>query len=200
MSKKPRFDRQQVIEKATNLYWGKGYHATSMRHLQDAIDMRPGSIYAEFGSKDGVFKAAIEYYVQVSLDQLEQLRAQSDSPLNTLQRFVRLVVIESRQNAPSSMCLLAKTVAELTEEQGELFEQAKAALKRVEDAFAKLMTEAQQHNEISKQKDPQQLARLLQIQITGLRVYAKTCDDIEILEAMIEDVFAHSQSGLNGVQ
>ncbi|RBO83954.1 TetR/AcrR family transcriptional regulator [Marinomonas aquiplantarum] len=194
MSKKPRFDRQQVIEKATNLYWGKGYHATSMRHLQDAIDMRPGSIYAEFGSKDGVFKAAIDYYVQVSLDQLEQLREQSDSPLDALQRFVRLVVIESRQNAPSSMCLLAKTVAELTEEQGDLFEQAKAALKRVEDAFAKIMAEAQQQNEVSAQKDPQQLARLLQIQITGLRVYAKTCDDIQILEAMIEDFFEHSLS------
>ncbi|WOD06891.1 hypothetical protein [Marinomonas sp. GJ51-6] len=41
MSKKAKFDRQQVIENATNLYWEKGYHATSMRNLQDAIDLRP---------------------------------------------------------------------------------------------------------------------------------------------------------------
>lgn len=192
MSKKPRFDRQQVIEKATNLYWGKGYYATSMRHLQEAIDMRPGSIYAEFGSKDGVFKAALDHYVQASLDQLAQHQAQSSSPLQALKGFVKEVVIDSRENAPSSMCLLAKTVAELNEEQGELFEQAKRALKTLENAFAELMAQAQQSKEIPSQKDPQQLARLLQIQITGLRVYAKTCDDIGILEAMIDDFFEHS--------
>ena len=59
MSTKAKFDRDEVIEKAKNLYWQKGYHATSMRNLQDVIDMRPGSIYAAFGSKDNLFKEVI---------------------------------------------------------------------------------------------------------------------------------------------
>ncbi|MFA0500949.1 TetR/AcrR family transcriptional regulator, partial [Vibrio sp. 10N.222.46.A1] len=56
MAKTAKFDRQDVVDKATNLYWEKGFHATSMRNLQDVIDMRPGSIYAAFGSKEGLFK------------------------------------------------------------------------------------------------------------------------------------------------
>lgn len=59
MSKQAKFDRDDVIEKAKNLYWEKGYHATSMRNLQDVVDMRPGSIYAAFGSKDNLFKEAL---------------------------------------------------------------------------------------------------------------------------------------------
>ena len=46
-----KLDRDEVIEKVKDLYWEKGYHATSMRNLQDVVDMRPGSIYAAFGSR-----------------------------------------------------------------------------------------------------------------------------------------------------
>lgn len=191
MSKKAKFDRQQVIENATNLYWEKGYHATSMRNLQDAIDMRPGSIYAEFGSKDGVFKASLEHYAQLGLAELDRLYQLSESPLETLKRFIKQAVIDSQEAAPSCMCMLAKTVAELTHEQRELLEVAKKALKSVEDQFAKLIEEAQEKGEVKKEKDAQELARFLQIQITGLRVYAKTSDDNGPLEKMINELFEH---------
>ena len=62
MSKNAKFDRTEVVEKATNLYWEKGYHGTSMRDLQTTVDLRPGSIYAAFGSKDNLFKEAINHY------------------------------------------------------------------------------------------------------------------------------------------
>jgi len=55
MSAAIKFNREDVSEKAKNLYWEKGYHATSMRNLQDVINMHPGSIYAAFGSKDKLF-------------------------------------------------------------------------------------------------------------------------------------------------
>ncbi|MEP0071312.1 MAG: TetR/AcrR family transcriptional regulator [Marinomonas sp.] len=191
MSKKAKFDRQQVIENATNLYWEKGYHATSMRNLQDAIDLRPGSIYAEFGSKDGVFKASLEHYAELGLTELENLRIQSSSPVEALKGFIKQVVIDSQNEAPSCMCMLAKTVAELTDDQPELLSVAKNALKSVENQFAQLIVEAQKKKEIGKSKDPQELARFLQIQITGLRVYAKTSDDNGPLEKMIDELFDH---------
>ncbi len=74
MAKPAKFDRQKVIDKATNLYWKKGFHATSMRNLQTEIDMRPGSIYAAFGSKDGLFKEALRNYADIALTQLEKLK------------------------------------------------------------------------------------------------------------------------------
>ncbi|MEO9274804.1 TetR/AcrR family transcriptional regulator [Marinomonas sp. 5E14-1] len=191
MSKKAKFDRQLVIENATNLYWEKGYHATSMRNLQDAIDMRPGSIYAEFGSKDGVFKASLEHYAQLGLAELENLRVHSTSPVEALKSFVKQVVIDSQDESPSCMCMLAKTVAELTDDQPELLSVAKSALKSVEDQFAQLIVEAQKKEEVGKSKDPQELARFLQIQITGLRVYARTSDDNGPLEKMIDELFDH---------
>ena len=53
MANKVKFEREQVVYAASQLFWEKGFHATSTRDLQDAINMRPGSIYAAFGSKEG---------------------------------------------------------------------------------------------------------------------------------------------------
>jgi len=191
MSKKPKFDRDQVVANATNLYWEKGYHATSMRSLQDAIDMRPGSIYAEFGSKDGVFKASLEHYARLSIMQLHGIREASDSPLSALKTFVKQAVIDTQTAAPSCMCMLAKTVSELTEEQHDLLSVAKQALKSVENQFVALISEAQQTGEVGQDKNASELARFLQIQITGLRMYAKTSDENVPLEKMIDDLFNH---------
>ncbi|NBB84288.1 MAG: TetR family transcriptional regulator, partial [Alphaproteobacteria bacterium] len=46
MARKATFDRAAVLDKAMALFWAKGYHATSLRDLEAALDLRPGSIYA----------------------------------------------------------------------------------------------------------------------------------------------------------
>ena len=54
-----------------------------------------------------------------------------------------------------------------------------------------LIAEAQDLGEISKDREPAQLARHVQVQIAGLRTYAKTCDDTELLNSMVEDIFKY---------
>ncbi|WP_102341029.1 TetR/AcrR family transcriptional regulator [Vibrio cyclitrophicus] len=191
MAKTAKFDRQDVVDKATNLYWEKGFHATSMRNLQDVIDMRPGSIYATFGSKEGLFKETLARYTELGILNLNRFRNETNSPIQALENFVRRVVVESKQSSPNGMCMLAKTVAELTDEHSELLEEAKKSLKIMEGEFAKVIAEAQELGEISKDREPAQLARHVQVQIAGLRTYAKTCDDIDLLNSMVEDVFKY---------
>lgn len=152
MAKTAQFDRQEVIEKATNLYWKKGYHATSMRNLQDEIDMRPGSIYAAFGSKDGLFKEALKNYTQQGLASIEACRQNNPSPLGALKDFVKAQVIETAQGAPNGVCMLAKTLSELTSEHQELLDETKAHLSQVVDEFIKLIEQAQQMGELDKEK------------------------------------------------
>ena len=54
------------------LFWNQGYGATSMADLVGAMDLRPGSIYAEFGSKSGLLKAVIDAYGKESLGAVKQ--------------------------------------------------------------------------------------------------------------------------------
>jgi len=191
VGKTAKFDRQQVVEKATNLYWEKGFHGTSMRDLQDVIDMRPGSIYAAFGSKDGLFHEALTRYTDNAVTHLNNCRAKTDTPIKALKLFVEQVVIESQTTDPSGMCMLTKTVGELTQEHQELLSHAKACFKKMESELAKYIREAQQIGEVDTDKDPQRLAQHIQVQISGLRTYAKANDGQAPLDQMIEDIFTH---------
>lgn len=65
MSKRGRpraFDREEALRQAMALFWAKGYENTSMAELTAATGLKPPSLYAAFGSKEDLFKAAIELY------------------------------------------------------------------------------------------------------------------------------------------
>ncbi len=57
------FDRDSALEQAMLLFWRHGYEATSLRDLTDAMGVTPPSIYAAFGDKKGLFRAAVQRYV-----------------------------------------------------------------------------------------------------------------------------------------
>jgi AcrR family transcriptional regulator len=62
---RPReFERQAALEAAMLLFWRKGFAATSMNDLCEAMGIRSPSLYAAFGSKEGLYLEAIDHYVR----------------------------------------------------------------------------------------------------------------------------------------
>ena len=62
MPRMAAYDRQDCLEKAVTLFWEKGFHATSLKDIEHALDMRPGSIYAAFGNKESLYSQALDLY------------------------------------------------------------------------------------------------------------------------------------------
>ncbi|WP_201596219.1 TetR/AcrR family transcriptional regulator [Psychrobacter fulvigenes] len=190
MSAQAKFNRDDVIEKAKNLYWEKGYHATSMRNLQDVVDMRPGSIYAAFGNKDNLFKEALNRYAEEGAANLANSIAQEKTVISGLKRFIRSVTVCSKGTAPSGMCMVVKTIGELTQNDSpDLLAHATSILERVESSFVKTFQQAINNGEISSDKDPAELARYFQIQVIGLRTYAQVSSDTDAVEKYIDGIF-----------
>ncbi|WP_440454072.1 TetR/AcrR family transcriptional regulator [Psychrobacter sp. ASPA161_9] len=190
MSAQAKFNRDDVIEKAKNLYWEKGYHATSMRNLQDVVDMRPGSIYAAFGNKDNLFKEALNRYAEEGAANLANNIAQEETVLAGLKRFIHTVTVCSKGTAPSGICMVVKTIGELTQNDSpELLNHATSILERVEASFVKTFQQAIDNGEISSDKDPAELACYFQIQVMGLRTYAQVSNDTDAVEKYIDGIF-----------
>jgi AcrR family transcriptional regulator len=62
---RPReFDRDAALQAAMLMFWRKGFAATSMNDLCDAMGIRSPSLYAAFGSKEALYLEAIDRYVQ----------------------------------------------------------------------------------------------------------------------------------------
>ena len=60
---RPRgFDREAALERAMRLFWRKTYEGTSLAELTAAMGINAPSLYAAFGSKDALFRAAVAHY------------------------------------------------------------------------------------------------------------------------------------------
>ena len=60
---RPRsFCKEDTLDKAMTVFWRQGYEGASMADLTKAMGINPPSLYACFGSKEGLFKAVLEHY------------------------------------------------------------------------------------------------------------------------------------------
>ncbi len=60
---RPRgFDREEAVATALRLFRRHGYEGVSLAMLTEAIGIAPPSLYAAFGSKAGLYQAALERY------------------------------------------------------------------------------------------------------------------------------------------
>lgn len=62
---RPRiFEETRVLDIAKDLFWQRGYEATTIRNLTEAMGMTPPSLYAAFGSKEGLYERVLDRYVE----------------------------------------------------------------------------------------------------------------------------------------
>lgn len=63
---RPRgFDKDEALISAMNVFWAKGYDATSMRDLTSAMGISGPSLYAAFGDKRELYLQTIDRYADV---------------------------------------------------------------------------------------------------------------------------------------
>lgn len=170
MSRKPNYDRDELIERARDLFWKRGWAGTSLKDLEAALHMKPGSFYAAFGSKDALFALAMEKYASDGRERLKTL-AQAHGPIKALQRFPEMVV--ENEAAPAKACMLSKTLLELHAHNHPLAKDANLHLLKMEAQFAELFQQAQTAGDVDSAHNPGVLARRYQSDLLGLRVSAE---------------------------
>lgn len=174
MARTARFDRQVALQRAVELFWSRGYYASSMKHIEEALDMRPGSLYATFGSKSGLFSEALDAYATRSGDEFREILDNAPSVVAGLQRYLQTLArccMEHAQ-APAQACMLIKTLLEVNAEDAALLAKVDAMLAAIEVRLREALQQAQANGELRADVDCARLARLLQAQIMGLRAFA----------------------------
>jgi TetR/AcrR family transcriptional repressor of nem operon len=188
MVNKVKFERDEVIRKASQLFWEKGFHATSTRDLQEVVNMRPGSIYAAFGSKEGLYSESLKDYTAQIQAQIEGFLNHSDSILSGLRAFVDNVILD-RQNRPSAICMLIKANSEFTEKEDTLRELNLKLLRMFEQYLCVLFNQAIKNGELNNNRTALEYAQFFQIQFTGLRGYLNRPGIDELAQPMIDQMF-----------
>lgn len=192
MARTAHYDRQTALEKAVCLFWERGYHATSMKQIEQALDMRPGSIYAAFGSKDRLFSEALDAYAEKGRIELGDLLTQKCSIIDALQDYLRNIATACHPGSsePSRACMLVKTLLEASYTHSSIADQANSLLYGIERSIAEALERAREQGELKPDTHCARLARLIQAQIMGLRAFAQRETSTEQVSELADDMAA----------
>lgn len=179
------YDNQDVITKAQKIFWTKGFTATSLEDVLQAMGMGSGSFYNAFkGGKKELFKKAIGQR-RAALNQFEAEVRRSNDPIELIKDFFRSIA-KADQQTHLQGCIIVNTVVEMAALDAELENEAVAILKEVEQLYIKTIEKAQKDGTIKNQTDPVILGRYLITLWNGLNVTRRMYPDNEVLLKQID--------------
>lgn len=188
MARKKEFDQNEVLEKAMETFWCKGYEATSIQDLVEAMGINRGSLYDTFQDKRSLFLAAIAHYDNIIIGRaIARLEAPDAAKQAIVEHFFELVEGVAA-DAQRRGCLMTNSAVELAARDPETATHIAANLHRLETAFYKALVRAQEKGEISSSQNPRALARFFTCNLQGLRVVSKVNPDLTALRDMAKVV------------
>ena len=188
MPRTKAFEPEAALHEAMELFWQKGYEATSMSDLLDAMSIGRGSFYDTFGNKHTLFLAALDRFEKTRTSWTIEALESSGPPLESIRHVFERTVDNLVQFEPRRGCLLANTAVELAARDPEVAEKISAYIHRTEAAFARALQRARDVGDIPEDKDPISHARFLVGNLHGLRVMARAGEDRETLAEIVEVV------------
>lgn len=173
---RPRaFDKDEKLATALDVFWSKGYAATSVQDLVEALSVERGSLYAAFGDKRDLYLEAVRLYWRDYEGQL--VSALETQPLFTALRWVltnpaRLEEYATESGSPQG-CLMGNTSAELVPHDAG----ARDVVAQSYERFVEILTEAlqrgQERGEVVDTSSPAAQAQLLLFFVQGFSLVSR---------------------------
>src|SRR6185369_16780433 len=111
---RPRlFDLDGAVANALDVFWERGYGATTPAELLDAIGVGKGSFYNAFGSKHALFVQALRRYGDDRVAGLSRWFADSGPVRQSIKNYLERLAAPENEKAMRRGCFAANTAAEL---------------------------------------------------------------------------------------
>ncbi len=170
--RKPQFDRQEVVEKASAFFWQKGYEATGMSELVEHLGIGRQSLYNTFGDKRSLYIEALQFYFDGRTRLANEIFARPGPRLERLGELL-MAIVDADSECGHPGCLLGNTVAEFGGRDAEIEEILGSYLDGFRGLIEALLEEARALGELSEESSPPTIARSLLVMTQGLLLLNK---------------------------
>ena len=163
MGRPKSYDRDEVLENALLLFWQKGFEGAHLAELVEVTGLNRFSLYKEFGSKEGLFDAAMERYMGQLGALGEHLSAEPRGVANIRTYFEALVDYKFRHG-----CFLVNTLSEKHVVGPGTFGKVRSFVRDGGKLFEANLEASRARGELPKGTDTAALARFLVVHELGL--------------------------------
>lgn len=178
MARTKEFDPDAALQSALELFWRRGYEATSVADLVEHLGIGRASLYATFGTKRELYLKALDRYAESRDPLLVAELSQPGPALPAVRALVRRFAAEAA--APDQRlngCFVTNTAAELAPHDPAAARKVELSWEHIETPLHSALVRAQAQGELARDRDPRALARMLLVLLQGLRVVGKASDD-----------------------
>lgn len=169
------------------LFWEKGYEATSISDLTAAMGIGAPSLYAAFGSKDGLYGAALEHYRET----FDEIGWGGFRAAATAREAVAALLLDSAASLTGALCGMPRgcmvTLSMVGDEgHAELGEVVRAARLAGLERLKARLHQGVADGELPPETDVHALARFVQTVQSGMSILARDGATREELEAVAQ--------------
>ncbi len=190
---RPRgFDADRALEQALHLFWRKGFDATSMSELTNAMGINKPSLYAAFGDKETLYLRAMERYAAQRLQHPFSLLGGEPDVRLAVDAFLRALAKMYTQTELPDGCFLINGSADLGNAALPDSVEAglKAMLKGGEATIKVRLERGKREGQFPAAMEPSHQAAFLMSVVAGLAVLAKSGAGLAKLNRVIDVAMA----------
>ncbi|MBL4632369.1 MAG: TetR/AcrR family transcriptional regulator [Kofleriaceae bacterium] len=191
MGRPKEFDRNQLLAKATVIFQRHGFSATSTQQLVEALGINRKSMYAEFGSKQGLFEAVLKRYNEVTIAHNFGPLETPSAGLREIEEVIRFFALNARGKGAGVGCLLCNTAVERAANDDATRPFVDGYIDRMTNAFQNALENAQRGGEIRDGIDPIAQARFLTTSVLGIAVLVRAKSNPDIVDGAAEVALGH---------
>src|SRR5262245_10600908 len=186
MARHKEFDQDAALQKAMEVFWARGYEATSMQDLVEHMGINRQSLYDTFGDKHSLFLQALDRYHEVETRKLLAFIERPGSVKKALSQLFNGVIKGAFTDGQQRGCLMSNSMSELAGRCKATAEKTILNMRSVENAFYRALLRGKKEGELKGVRDPRALARFFCNSLQGLVLTAKTTQDRKTLEDVVK--------------
>lgn len=186
MARSKAFNESEVLEKAVNLFWSKGYNGASAQDLVDHLGISRSSLYDTFSDKRTLFLKSLKQYQSQQTNALVKLAAQSNDAKQTFQQIFEALSDNSLKDNLVKGCFMVNTAIDMAPHDKEIEQLVQANNKQVEDAFTDLIKKGQEAGQFSNHTAARSLARFMFTTMSGIQVAVRSGAQKKILDNIVK--------------
>jgi AcrR family transcriptional regulator len=188
MARPREFDENEVLDKALQAFWARGYDATSVEDLVAATGLARASLYGAFGDKEQLFHRVMKHYLEQSEREIAEA-TRGLSARQAVEAFVqrRLQGFCSKENPKGCF---AQVSAQSGSSVSVIQEVVLEGARQSRTWLVRQIKAAQADGEVSLDAEPGVLADFLTVVLTGLSASARSGMSPRSLKASAEQALA----------
>ena len=173
MGRPREFDTEEALDEAVEVFWTKGFDATSLQDLLQAMDLSKSSFYQTYGSKSKLYRDAIDRYRARIVDQMMEDLKRADSARAFIEDAFRSLARNLDVPHGRRPCLVMNDSGDVERREEAVARRMRRGANQFEAVFRKAVEQAQREGDVPEEKDAQALARYLMSSRSGLLAVRK---------------------------